>query len=329
MPVDGYFDTVFGVDGTLTTVPDALDPSGYVSFNQGYPIGYEITPGDPGSLPIERGKMNYLFNQVTSALQQYQQNGIPPFITTTMNGGSPYSYSSNARVLLSGVVYQSLVNSNTDTPPSAKWKQVYQGGFFPTGAILNCLRSTPFDGFLLINGDSIGSAASGATHADDTLYNLYAEWWNYCSFPSSNFVAPVTGGLGASAAADFAANKRLTMPDGANRSIVGVGSFLTQVGSTGGASATTGTISINSVTLSTSNLPALTYTINGYPSATGTLSGTYITNVQATNASPTITATGGISTNAGGGSFTPTGSFTGGANGNYQPSIAFYPIIAI
>ena len=120
-PIDGYFDVIFGVDGDRAAVPDAVDPSGYVSFTQGYPIGYEIAPGDPGSLPVERDKMNQLFYDITSAIQAYQQFGTPPFITSAMNGGAPFSYSIDARVVLDGVVYESLQNTNTDTPPSSKW----------------------------------------------------------------------------------------------------------------------------------------------------------------------------------------------------------------
>lgn len=151
MPVQLYFDTVFGVDGDLTVVPDALQGDGTVSFDQGYPIGYEITPGDPGSLPIERGKMNYLFNQVTGALQYLQQHSTNFFITTTMNGGTPFSYSKYDRVIQGGIVYQSLVNSNTDTPPTANW------------AIPNILSSS---GASILKGDGSGGIANASAGTD-------------------------------------------------------------------------------------------------------------------------------------------------------------------
>lgn len=124
MPVDGYFDTVFASSGDKATVPDSVDPSGFVSYSQGYPTGYATTPGDPGSLAIERQKFNQLMFDVTSALQQYQQFGTPPFITSTMNGGSPFSYDEGARCVKDGVVYTSLEDVNEDTPPSAKWTAV-------------------------------------------------------------------------------------------------------------------------------------------------------------------------------------------------------------
>lgn len=118
MPVDNYFDTVWAVDGDVTTIPDALDPSGYVSFDQGYTANY-TSPS--GTYPIEREKFNYLMNQITLALQTYQRFGTPPFITTTMNGGTPFSYSKYARVLYGGVVYTSLTDSNIQTPPDTNW----------------------------------------------------------------------------------------------------------------------------------------------------------------------------------------------------------------
>src|SRR5277367_2748250 len=113
MPVNNYFGTPFGEDGSLTTVPDAPQGNGSVSYNQGYGILYG-TPVSSGGFNISRAQMNQIFNDITTAVQQYQQNGIPPFITTTMNGGTPYSYSQYAMVLSGGVAYQSNTNSNTD-----------------------------------------------------------------------------------------------------------------------------------------------------------------------------------------------------------------------
>jgi hypothetical protein len=128
VPISNYFDIVWAVDGDITTIPDALDPSGFVSFTQGYTSNYQ---SPSGTYPIERDKFNYLMNQVTGAIQAYQQFGTPPFITSAMNGGSPFSYSAGARVLKSGVVYTSLTDSNTQTPPDTNWTtgtSVLKGG---------------------------------------------------------------------------------------------------------------------------------------------------------------------------------------------------------
>ncbi|OWK42069.1 hypothetical protein [Fimbriiglobus ruber] len=120
MPINGYFDTPFAVGGDLNTIPDATQPSGTVSYEQGFPVGYS-TPVSSGGFNVPRTAINQALNDITTAIQAYQQFGTPPFITTTMNGGTPFSYGQYARVVNAGVVYQSLVGSNTDTPPSAKW----------------------------------------------------------------------------------------------------------------------------------------------------------------------------------------------------------------
>ena len=75
------------------------------------------------------------------------------------------------------------------------------------------------DGFVRMNGRTIGAATSGATeraNADTQPLYVYA-WTNY---PDS--MCPVTGGRGASAAADFAANKTLTLLDMRGRAPFGL-----------------------------------------------------------------------------------------------------------
>lgn len=126
MPISGYFDVPFAASGDLATVPDAVQPDGSVSYTQGYGIDYQEDPAvDPTTaLEIERTKMNQLFNDITKAIQNWQQACIPPFITSAMNNGTPFSYSAGNMVYLTGVPYRSVVNANTDTPPSAKWMPV-------------------------------------------------------------------------------------------------------------------------------------------------------------------------------------------------------------
>jgi hypothetical protein len=68
-------------------------------------------------------------------------------------------------------------------------------------------------GFVRLNGKTIGSAASGATElADPSAQALF----NYLWVKDTTLVV-TPGGRGASAAADWAANKQLTLPDGRNR----------------------------------------------------------------------------------------------------------------
>jgi hypothetical protein len=72
-------------------------------------------------------------------------------------------------------------------------------------------------GFVRCNGRTIGSAVSGATersNADTSA--LFSYLWG----ADANLA--VSGGRGASAAADFAANKTLTLPDCRGRTIAGL-----------------------------------------------------------------------------------------------------------
>jgi microcystin-dependent protein len=73
-------------------------------------------------------------------------------------------------------------------------------------------------GWLFLSGKTLGNAASGGTaraNADTT--DLFAFLWTNLA----DAEAPVSGGRGASAAADFAANKTITLPDMRGRTLIG------------------------------------------------------------------------------------------------------------
>lgn len=114
----------------------------------------------------------------------------------------------------------------------------------------------PIAGYVRLNGRTIGSASSGATErANADTQSLYEELWAFDNIG-------VTGGKGANAAADFAANKPLVLPNVAGRGLFGmddmgagaqnvltsavVGSDPAKPGASGGA---------QTVTLAASNLP--------------------------------------------------------------------------
>lgn len=92
-----------------------------------------------------------------------------------------------------------------------------------TGAVVSTFASTAPTGWRLLDGSTIGSASSGATYANAAAKNLFTFLWTNLS----NAVAPVSSGRGASAAADWAANKTLTLPDARGRAIIGVGTGVT------------------------------------------------------------------------------------------------------
>ncbi|MCX8993529.1 hypothetical protein NLN85_13600 [Citrobacter portucalensis] len=111
----------FASSGDKVAVPDT-DSGGGVNMTQGYGQAYSLDPAtDPSAKRIERDKMNWLFNRITQAINEIQSGGVAPFITSADNGGSAFSYGKGVLVSLGGVVYQSLVASNTSTPPGANW----------------------------------------------------------------------------------------------------------------------------------------------------------------------------------------------------------------
>lgn len=88
-----------------------------------------------------------------------------------------------------------------------------------TGDIFFKFKNGTRDGAVRCNGRTIGNAASGATErANADTEDLFAELYNALD----NAAAPVSGGRGASAAADFAANKTITLPDLRGRGPIGL-----------------------------------------------------------------------------------------------------------
>lgn len=81
---------------------------------------------------------------------------------------------------------------------------------FQTGDVIWLDVQGTRSGWVRDNGRTLGSASSGATErANADTEALYVYLWN----TYSNTVCPVSTGRGANAAADFAANKTITLPD--------------------------------------------------------------------------------------------------------------------
>jgi hypothetical protein len=134
-----------------------------------------------------------------------------------------------------------------------------------TGDMVFSTKTGARSGFVRANGRTIGSATSGASeraHAD--TQPLFEHLWT--NLP--NALAGVSGGRGASGAADFAANKTLALPDLRGRALFGVDSMgssaagrLTASKVAGGsADAVGGSGGSQDETLVTANLPSHTHT---------------------------------------------------------------------
>ena len=125
-----YFRLPFAGQGDKTVFPDNTQADGSLSYNQGYGPDYQRTPGtDPQARRIERNRFNQLIFDITSTLQLYYQEAVPPFITAADNGGTAFQYPKYARVRYDAGtgdrLYESLVDDNDDLPTvTTAWRLV-------------------------------------------------------------------------------------------------------------------------------------------------------------------------------------------------------------
>lgn len=226
-----FFKTPFAESGDKTAVPDATQPDGSVSYDQGYGFDYQRDQDiDPLAKNVERDKQNQLFNDITAALRQYQVYAFPDFITTADNGGTAFSYSKYAVVRYddgSGFrLYESLVDANTSLPTDfTKWKYFGAVSAKP-GDGKDWWLSTVDPGWIWAMG-TIGNASSNATNrANADTLDLFTAFWNDTAYQYTGPTADAASGQlqvfdasgvavarGASAAADFAAGRQLSVPD--------------------------------------------------------------------------------------------------------------------
>lgn len=168
-----YIRVPFADSGDKADVPVASASDGSVSFVQGYPIAYSLDPEtDTAAKRIERPKMNFLFNQITAAIQEMQQGGVAPYITADDNGGSAYAYAQGAVVLYNGVVYQSLVANNTQLPTvAANWSPLSnQGNSVP---VISANATGDLNTVIATGVYSVTAAATNGPLAQTAVLEVY------------------------------------------------------------------------------------------------------------------------------------------------------------
>lgn len=113
-----------------------------------------------------------------------------------------------------------------------------------TGDVKLTLKTSADSGWVLMNDGTIGSATSGATtRANADTSTLYTLIWTNCV----DQWCAVTGGRGASAAADFAANKPLALPKTLGRALAGYGTgVVSAAGGDAGVDITADTFTVDS-----------------------------------------------------------------------------------
>jgi microcystin-dependent protein len=195
-------------------------------------------------------------------------------------------------------------------------------GFSPTGAVIDFMGSSSPAGWLLLSGQTIGNTGSGGTSRanvdSEALFTLLWDSIANTELPIQDSAgAPST--RGASAAADFAANKRMPLPDMRGRVTAGKDDM-------GGSAAnrmTSGGASINGATLGASGgSQTHTLTIPQMPSHTHNLI------IRSGNAgSVTEIPNGGQSSAYTNTQIQATGG--GGAHNNTQPTFIMNKIIKL
>jgi len=118
----------FAESGDKSSIPDTIQPSGDVSYEEGWTPDYELEIGvDPNAKAIDRQKHNSVFDDATLNIRQYQLFGFPEWVDPAQNGGVPVEYDLGAtvRYAVDLKTYRSLVDNNVDLPTNAlTWVEV-------------------------------------------------------------------------------------------------------------------------------------------------------------------------------------------------------------
>ena len=291
-------------------------------------IPYSLTQqfGTDGK-PLSGGKL-YLIQAGTTATPQncYQDAGLtiawPNPITLDSAGRVPQLFCADGSIKVrltnaAGVNQVSADNILVVGPSGGGGggSSVDATTILATGDFKMVYGTGNLTGFVRCNGRTIGSATSGASErANADTSSLYSYLW------SADANLSVSTGRGASAAADFAANKTLALPDCRGRNLTSLGDMGNSATSIytstyAGCTVTTlgATCGTQAQALATPNLPPYTpsgsisgtITINPLTAATGTSFGTTVPKISDPNG-------GAIS------SLVPTGSFSGSFTGTAQ-----------
>ena len=155
------FNTPFAILGDKVEVPTTAQIDGSVSFEQGYPFGYELDYTDPNTKDISRSKTNQLLFDITNAIREIQQGGVSEW----SEEGKPYKINSLVYAP-DGTIKQSLIANNNNDTTHSTWSNLINASTLatilanvsalPIGAILN--GYTIFDNCIVAFGGEFNRA---------------------------------------------------------------------------------------------------------------------------------------------------------------------------
>jgi len=211
----GYYDSGFG----STTVHDAMGQlkEGRYGVDTGVADAYVVTLS-PAPSSLDAG----LIVDVKIA------NTNTTASTINVNGLGAVAI----KIFLGSVIADIPANA---MPAGLVARLIYDGSFFQlanaqeitdftTGYVALTYNTTAPSGWVDLDDGTIGDSGSGATtRANADTFDLFEMLWDNVSSPTANAFCAVSGGLGASALADFSAGKQLTLPYYKGRAIAGFG----------------------------------------------------------------------------------------------------------
>jgi hypothetical protein len=171
--------------------------------------------------PLSGGRLSFFQAATTTPQNAYKDTALtlphPNPIILDSSGRVPEFWLADGNIKFvltdkSGVVQISSTSTQILGPSSGSGggSTVDSTTIFQTGDLMWLDQSGTRAGWVRDNGRTIGSATSGASeraNADcEALFTFL--WTTY-----SDSICPVVGGRGANAAADWAANKQITLPD--------------------------------------------------------------------------------------------------------------------
>lgn len=120
-----YIQVPFATSGDKDTIPVQTDPTGAVSWTQGYGPDYQRDLAtDPLAKPIERVGMNQLFYAISAIVKGWQDMAVPEWVPAAETGGMQNAYGLGVWVRYNGNIYVSVDATNTDVPGvGSKWVQ--------------------------------------------------------------------------------------------------------------------------------------------------------------------------------------------------------------